>query len=181
METRMMGTVHPYRRQVGFVNFPNRTLPHIHVKVIISTGKTDWPMEVTWERSSLAHHLFFGAFGVPTASITSTAGPHIPGIWQETESRNLSFLNGSHYSLSDGDDNKETVLVFPDYTVVNEVPRSAEGAKLLYATSIGTTIPNGGALVPDQGLRTFAIPYSVVILLCETYLWIEPFGDLIRL
>ncbi|KAH8830234.1 Sucrase/ferredoxin-like-domain-containing protein [Flagelloscypha sp. PMI_526] len=142
LETRLLGTVNPYRRQV-----------------VISTGKSDWPAEIAWERSSLAWHLSSALFSIPSGSTTSLQGTRVSGIWRHTESSTISLLNGSHRSLSDHDD-KETVLVFPDYTLVTEVPRSADGAKLLCSSSIGPTIQDGG-------MRTFILPYSVVILLCS--------------
>ena len=40
METRMLGSVRPYRRMA-----------------IISTGKSDWDFEVTWTKGSLASYL----------------------------------------------------------------------------------------------------------------------------
>jgi len=47
----------------------------------------------------------------------------------------VAILNGSHDTLSNDHDH-ETVLVFPDYKVVAEVPRSLDGARELWRNSV---------------------------------------------
>ncbi|KAJ8086356.1 hypothetical protein PM082_005179 [Marasmius tenuissimus] len=59
--------------------------------------------------------------------------PPVPGIFDssDTSVTRLNVLNGSHHTLSD-DKELETVLVFPDYLVVCEIPRTREGAQRLW-------------------------------------------------
>ena len=45
-------------------------------------------------------------------------------------------MNGSHLSSSD-DPHKDTVLVLPDYKVVDDVDRNTEGAKALWDEVVG--------------------------------------------
>lgn len=40
----------------------------------------------------------------------------VPGVFNGSDSKRISILNGSHTTLAD-DHDQDTVLVFPDYTV----------------------------------------------------------------
>ena len=168
METRMLGSVRPYRRMA-----------------IISTGKSDWDFEVTWTKGSLASYLS----GVKTKSMpwgslssssstSSSSHPEAPpvklvtGVFASTSSSWLSILNGSHATLSDSsstsnssdDTAPETVLVFPDYTLVTGVGRTQADAQALYDTALAPGAKPGNT-PPEMG--TWVIPYGVVVLLCE--------------
>ncbi|KAH8830233.1 Sucrase/ferredoxin-like-domain-containing protein [Flagelloscypha sp. PMI_526] len=149
-ETRMLGSVKPYRRQI-----------------IISTGKSDWPREVTEESGSLAEHLQQTVQESPSqpATTSDTSTIHVNGLFKESEASRISILNGSHHTTSTSKD-METVLVFPDYTVLTDVPKSKNGSQLLYKASVDHSVPTGGLSV-EGGLSTFVLPYSAVILLCS--------------
>jgi len=87
----------------------------------------------------------------------------IPGIFGVNDTSRVAILNGSHKSLSD-EESLESVLVFPDYKVVTEVPRSLEGAKDLWESVLN---PPGNS-IRDSTFESWVLPYSCVILLCES-------------
>ncbi|KAJ7591315.1 Sucrase/ferredoxin-like-domain-containing protein [Mycena floridula] len=155
-ESNMMGSVRPYRRQI-----------------VISTGKSDWEREVTDTHGSLA------AYMSQVQSHTLNGGTvhvqpklhQMPGLFNSTDGTKLSILNGSHHTLSDRQD-LETVLIFPDYKLVADVPRDFEGAKLLWDNCIHPDvgrgrIPDKNPLTEKSSLSSWVIPYSCVILLCS--------------
>jgi len=126
-----------------------------------------------WQDSpSLAH-----------VDIESTPPPvAVAGVFDSSDNSvtRVNVLNGSHHTLSD-DNELETVLVFPDYLVVCEVPRSREGAQLLWdgwldprlsrGMRLDLEAVRGGEAEPENtriDLRSWVLPYSCVILLCES-------------
>ncbi|TRM68346.1 Sucrase/ferredoxin-like-domain-containing protein [Schizophyllum amplum] len=149
METRMLGSVKPYRRQV-----------------VISTGKEDWAREVTDVKGTLAAYL--GSVHTTKPSRGTHAGigsppKHVDGVFAAENGGRLSVLNGSHATLSD-DQDQETVLIFPDYTLVTGVSASEAAAQALYDAALSpSALP--GHLTGD--MHTWVIPYSCVILLCS--------------
>ncbi|TFY83933.1 hypothetical protein EWM64_g53 [Hericium alpestre] len=162
MSSEMLGSVKPYRRQV-----------------VISTGKSDWARSVTDEKDSLAAHL--QAVEAATPSITpdntepGTPDSQLPsgkpirtpmaGIFKDSAAWTVSILNGSHDTLSRSHaHDKETVLVFPDYKVVLDVPRSPEGARELWENSVNPAVPRMGSLAKSS-VKSWIIPYSCVILI----------------
>lgn len=78
----------------------------------------------------------------------------------------MAILNGSHDTLSRNNDH-ETVLVFPDYKVVAEVPRSLDGARELWRNSVNPSVPRVGASSGASTVKSWVIPYTCVILICE--------------
>ncbi|KAG5729996.1 Actin patches distal protein 1, partial [Termitomyces sp. T112] len=121
-ESPLLGSIKPYRRQV-----------------VISTGKTDWDREVTETRGSLAA-LLSGAKNVTNLPIAEPTPPATPsrkavrtpaGVFRSSDSTRISILNGSHNTIAD-DIDQETVLVFPDFTCVTNIPRTREGARGLW-------------------------------------------------
>jgi len=152
--------------------------------VVISTGKSDWGRSVTDEKGSLASYIsniekaaltITGDASTPgTAPSTPTAStPHLPtavaGVFKDSENQAVSILNGSHDTLSKYNDN-ETVLVFPDYKVLAEVPRSLDGARELWRNSVSPSVSRlGSSPSPETGttVRSWVIPYTCVILICE--------------
>lgn len=80
------------------------------------------------------------------------------------------ILNGSLRSASD-DPSLHTVLVLPDYVMVNEVPESKDGAVDLWKVQLDPDAGRGGAMLisPESNvdMKTWPIPYDVVIMLCE--------------
>jgi len=88
---------------------------------------------------------------------------NVPGVFNSKESNRLSILNGSHVTLSD-DDNKESVLVFPDFKVVKEVPRCQQGADKLWRNALEPSLNRAGK---REGFHSWPLPYACVILLCS--------------
>lgn len=141
---------------------------------MISTGKSDWPHDVTSESGSLASYLNAAMSSAPKSqpapnvSSTVPAVPSdktVPGIYDTRQVSKVTILNGSHYTICD-DPNRDTVLVLPDYKVVSEVERSAEGAEQLWKDAVDPAVGRAGAPVEGSKVRSWVIPYSVVILLC---------------
>ncbi|ETW83862.1 hypothetical protein HETIRDRAFT_311858, partial [Heterobasidion irregulare TC 32-1] len=153
------------------------------IKVVISTGKSDWERSVTDVKGSLAAHLLAVDSGTaPCSASTSTSGTSTPGtpgstlrgfeptavtgIFKDSETRKVSILNGSHDTLSAASD-VETVLVFPDYKLVTEVPCSLDGARELWDHSVDPSVPRLGSSLVLGPLKSWIIPYSCVILICS--------------
>ncbi|KIK65500.1 hypothetical protein GYMLUDRAFT_38975 [Collybiopsis luxurians FD-317 M1] len=156
MDSIMFGSVKAYGRQI-----------------VISTGKMDWDREITSAKNSLAAQINHVMHSVPLSSSPSATselkckrGIHVPGVFNSSDSNRISILNGSHHTLSDNPD-YETVLVFPDYKLVTEVPRTIDGARNLWDTALS---PDVSTLFPaneKSSLSSWIIPYSCVILLCS--------------
>jgi len=155
MDTQMLGSVKSYHRQI-----------------IISTGKSDWDRDITDDKNSLAAAM---------TELTSNAPPVLPGpvggnlkdtrtsppgLFLTSDSNRTSVLNGSHKTLCHEDDH-ETVLVFPDFTVVTEVHRSMQGAQKLWDSTINPALGRSGTYSEKSILKTWVLPYSCVILLCS--------------
>ncbi|KAG5718007.1 Actin patches distal protein 1, partial [Termitomyces sp. T112] len=75
-------------------------------------------------------------------------------------------LNGSHNTIAD-DIDQETVLVFPDFTCVTNIPRTREGARGLWEWAVDPAVERGNAIVEKSPFKTWILPYSCVILLCS--------------
>lgn len=143
-------------------------------QVLISTGKSDWQRDVTDETGSLAHHLAHTNKQFRRPSLSSSLSPkpkrtdlvNVPGVFNSSDASRLSILNGSHCTLS-CDDNKESVLVFPDYKVVKDVARSPEGAELLWRTALDPSLNRAGRADGEEG-KSWPLPYACVILLCAS-------------
>ena len=155
--------------------------------MVISTGKSDWERSVTNEKGSLASYISTIEKGAPlTLTITGDVGtstpgtgpstpitstPHllptaVAGIFKDSENQAVSVLNGSHDTLSKQNDN-ETVLVFPDYKVLTEVPRSLDGARELWRNSVCPSVSRLGSSSETGTVKSWVIPYTCVILICE--------------
>lgn len=80
----------------------------------------------------------------------------------------MSILNGSHDTLSKHNEN-ETVLVFPDYKVLTEVPRSLDGARELWRNSVSPSVSRLGSSAETGTVKSWVIPYTCVILICERF------------
>ncbi|KAH9899982.1 Sucraseferredoxin-like protein [Cubamyces lactineus] len=173
METEMLGSVKPYARQI-----------------VISTGKSDWVREVTDAKGTLAAYVDElsssgrppkdkdskkpkdkGAAGTaPTANGGGGSGAaHVPGVFDSAnlaKNKKVTILNGSHRTVCH-DDEKETVLVFPDYKIVTEVDRSHEGAEQLWNHAVSPSVELHAVPEGATTVRSWVIPYSCVILLCS--------------
>ncbi|KAF7351324.1 hypothetical protein MSAN_01563900 [Mycena sanguinolenta] len=151
METQMFGSVRPFCRQI-----------------VVSTGTTDWDREITWTSGSLASYIS-GAHQKTGASQAATKSdvPRLPGIFNASDSNELSILNGSHRTISD-DHELGTVLVFPDFVIISGVPSSSAGAKMLWNSALDPRIPRILGSTPDEArFNTWVLPYSAVITLCS--------------
>ncbi|KAJ7247873.1 Sucrase/ferredoxin-like-domain-containing protein [Mycena haematopus] len=151
METQMLGSVRPFRRQI-----------------MVSTGTTDWDREITSTSGSLASYIS-GAHrkSKATQSPTKSDVPRLPGIFNASDSTEIAILNGSHQTIS-ADQDLETVLVFPDFVVVSGVPSSPHGAKMLWSSALNPQIPRIlGSAAGEAPFNTWVLPYSAVITLCS--------------
>jgi len=92
--------------------------------------------------------------------------PPIPGVFTSADSTRLSILNGSHKTIA-ADDEQHTVLVFPDYTMVFDVPATLDGAKEMWRTALDATLPRMGGTPAASSFQTWILPYSCVIMLCS--------------
>jgi hypothetical protein len=159
------------------VSQPADVFSTIHKKVVISTGKTDWDREITETKGSLAAYLL-GAQGHASLPISDPVPPPaspIPngklaaksteGVFRSTDSTRISILNGSHNTMSE-DTEDETVLIFPDYTIVADVSKSRESAQLLWESAMDPSVQRGDAVLEKSPFKTWVLPYSCVILLC---------------
>jgi (2Fe-2S) ferredoxin len=157
-ETRLLGSMKGgYRRQI-----------------LISTGKSDWGKEVTEVSGTLAAHVAEVKSQAPAPDESATpAGKkdNPPGVHSYAESTNVSILNASHKTISEvenGNGRLETVLVFPDYRILLDVPPTLDGAKTLWKETLDPALGDGHFL--ESTKRTFEswlLPYSCVICLCS--------------
>ncbi|KAG6911634.1 hypothetical protein DXG01_007884 [Tephrocybe rancida] len=164
----LLGSIKPYRRQV-----------------VISTGKSDWDREVTETKGSLAALLAAAKnhadlpIAEPTPPVTPApkAVRSVAGVFRSSDSTRISILNGSHNTMAD-DIDQETVLVFPDYTIITNVPRTREGARGLWESAIDPAVERGSAILEKTPFKTWVLPYSCVIMLCQSPPFIiRPFDD----
>ncbi|KAF9221906.1 hypothetical protein BS17DRAFT_841748 [Gyrodon lividus] len=156
MDSDMRGSVKPYRRQV-----------------IISTGKTDWDKEVTEADGTLAAFLRnaderhrSGGKQILDDSGRAAQKPLPAGLFEQSDTRRVSILNGSHKSFSE-DPTQETVIILPDFKVVADVPRSLAGAEMLWTATLNPSYGRLGAQSRPDSLKSWVLPYSCVILLCS--------------
>lgn len=169
METQMLGSVRPFRRQV-LAHIPLQfSLTDLALQILISTGKTDWEKEVTATTGSLASHVSRAHQKTtvkPSVNLDADGRPlpSIPGIFNASDSGELSILNGSHKTICE-DDELETVLVFPDFVAVAGIPSTLDGAQMLWKTALDPRVPRilGS---PSNDFKTWVLPYSCVITLC---------------
>ena len=133
------------------------------VQLVISTGKSDWAKEVTEAPGSLAAFLSeTRPKDLPVEADSSQKKPSIRGIFETSETSRVSFLNGSHVTVSD-DHSLQTVLTFPDYKMVTDVPESIDGAKEFWRDAF---IPSVDPR--ETKFKSWVLPYSCVILLCKS-------------
>lgn len=136
------------------------------LQVVISTGKTNWVREVTDESNSLASYLDAASSSSSSVVVPATDKAKINGLFDSSQSSRTSILNGSHHSISSAP-GKETVLIFPDYILASDVPKSIDGAQALWDNAVDPAVPDGGLHKVGEGFDSWVLPYSAVILLCQ--------------
>ncbi|OAX40649.1 hypothetical protein K503DRAFT_714071 [Rhizopogon vinicolor AM-OR11-026] len=150
MDSDMLGSVKPYRRQV-----------------VISTGKSDWANKVTEEEGTLAAFLDAANSSLSTSKKPkSNSDSSVPGVFPHTKAGKLTILNGSHKPFSHNE-SEETVIVLPDFKVMSGVPRTLEGAQALWKAALDPSLGRAGATSRTDNLKTWVLPYSCLILLCS--------------
>ncbi|EIN09917.1 hypothetical protein PUNSTDRAFT_113235 [Punctularia strigosozonata HHB-11173 SS5] len=150
LETQMLGALRPYRRQL-----------------VVSTGKTDWPSEVTDVKGTLAYHLaraHNSGFEPPLPpQVLKGLQGNAPGLVDPSSTSKISILNGSHTPISD----EGAVLVFPDYLVCTNVPSSDAGADDFWKALAQLYHPDPSRTPVSTDLKSYVLPYNCVILLCS--------------
>ncbi|KAG1892706.1 Sucrase/ferredoxin-like-domain-containing protein [Suillus subluteus] len=150
MDSDMLGSVKPYRRQV-----------------VISTGKTDWENEVTKAEGTLAALLKTADSSSSTPKKPKSTNDPLPsGLFSHAEAKKLAILNGSHRPFSH-DESEDTVIVLPDFMVVSGVPRTLAGAEALWKAALDPALDRVGVTTRTDSLNTWVLPYSCLILLCS--------------
>ncbi|KZV64844.1 hypothetical protein PENSPDRAFT_690430 [Peniophora sp. CONT] len=189
-ESEMLGSVKPYRRQIVIstgksdwahsVQDVEDSLAY-HLAQAETAARPGIPTPDTstpgTPQSAISELRDLDAPAPGPAALRRTASnlsrpftPALPspvvGIFRDNETHKVSVLNGSHRSLSHGDE-CDTVLVFPDYKVVCDVSRDPSGARELWSQQVDPAVPRMGALEPQSSLRSWVIPYACVILICS--------------
>ncbi|KAK0490735.1 Sucrase/ferredoxin-like-domain-containing protein [Armillaria novae-zelandiae] len=163
------GQISSSRRHEGYPKFDVDMESHMLGSVktlVISTGKIDWDREVTDTKGSLAAFLAQVEHRKQHASHPRRPSKNTSGVFNATDSKRVSILNGSHNTLCH-DPDYETILVFPDYKLVTEVPRSVEGAQNLWDTCVDPELGRAGGVLEKSPFNSWVIPYACVILLCS--------------
>ena len=103
------------------------------------------------------------------ANQDSTPSENPNDVRDPANTSKTTILDASHVAACDHPEH-DTVLVLPDYKVVVEVERSLEGAQQLWRAAVDPAVGRAGAVNPSEGdvspLRSYVLPYAVVILLC---------------
>ena len=130
--------------------------------MVISTGKPDWKQHITDEEDSLAAALSQVMPSLPTEKQS-------PGLFSSTYSKRiLNLCSQWKPSFVSREDDRETVLVFPDYKCISEVSRSRQGALELWQSALDpSSVGRRGRTHVKSHLKTRVIPYASVILLCK--------------
>ncbi|KAK0206270.1 Sucraseferredoxin-like protein [Desarmillaria ectypa] len=186
MESHMLGSVKPYRRQLvistGKIDWDrevtdtkgslaaflsqveHRRLHASHPRRPSVTAISRSPPNDSILLQEKVHSIVS-----PHNPLTSSSPPPshgTSGVFNATDSKRISILNGSHNTLCH-DPDYETILVFPDYKLVTEVPRSVEGAQNLWDTCVDPELGRAGGLLEKSPFNSWVIPYACVILLCS--------------
>ncbi len=97
-----------------------------------------------------------------------------PGLFNNTSYSRLSILNGSHRSVSEGDD-RHTAIVLPDYKYVTEIGENPRDSEKLWKMLLDPALGRGGKTEEEAGetgvqpcsLQSWPLPYDLVVLLCK--------------
>lgn len=112
--------------------------------------------------------LFKGVY--PSSAVAPSGPSSTPGTPSATSptpapSTRLSILSSSLLSSSDSD-NVQSVIVLPDFKIVHQVAETKDAGALV-DTYLRPGVGRAGAAQPSPSLRSWPLPYSAVVLLCE--------------
>ncbi|KAI6164925.1 Sucrase/ferredoxin-like-domain-containing protein [Pisolithus thermaeus] len=179
MESDLLGSVKPYRRQVSPASIHDLWVDRLTTRQGCHFDrKIRLASEVTEADGTLAaflcsaneRHCTSSDSTGKASSAPNDNKPLPPGLFTQDTSNRLSILNGSHHSLSlhhDPASTLETVIILPDYKVVTDVPRSLEGAETLWKSALDPAYGRSGAPERSDTLKSWVLPYSCLILLCS--------------
>ncbi|KAK4052226.1 hypothetical protein OIO90_004448 [Microbotryomycetes sp. JL221] len=183
LDSVMLGSVKPYGRQI-----------------LIATGKSDWEREVTDsglpsyikdanERLQSTNKLAGGGGGLfdkltsklkRTDSGRTTPKKVYDGVFDSASQLDrrdertladtrLSIVSASFQSSSPKDE-QQSVIVLPDYKIVQGVAQTKQAAQDLVQSYLDPTIGRTGLEIPAQTaneLQSWPLPYSAVVLICS--------------
>jgi hypothetical protein len=168
-------------------------------KALISTGKADWTKYIYFEKDSLTKHLASADGHFPKKKpkpdvakaqnsdsesseseddnahhAHSHTGKLPSGVKRSNDTTRLTIVNSSHSTFSE-DPALQSVIILPDYKVVSDVPVSQEGAQRLWKSALDPGVGRAGAIDAEAkpALKTWHLPYDVLILICKLRLTIK--------
>lgn len=168
LDTELLGTMSGYSKQI-----------------LISTGASDWPREVTEVKDSLAEHVYneYKRRYADSETKIEDGVDRIPGVYAKEEQEEagisldslsissrpaiqlpgtrLSVLNSSFLSSSDQHVHK-SVFVFPDFISVHHVEESTSASADLIENYLVKD-----ALYQSKRTTSWPLPYQAVVLICE--------------
>lgn len=168
----------------------------MHRLALISSSVTDWPHDMyvhpvkrvfrkrcqhlgmlnsASDQASLAFHLGTVKQSKATAKSIDQPTPEIPGVYSTDSASKLSVL-ASSVEPSDHSEGKTSVLVFPDFKLIDHVPVNKVGAQGLYDHALSPEVGLSGGETNSQGLKSWVLPYKAVVLLCEFWLFLFSFS-----
>lgn len=117
-----------------------------------------------------------GLFGKLAAKLKGTPTGVYDGIFDSTAqldrsnasaaaSSRLSIVSSSLLSSAD-DEAEQTVIVLPDFKIVQGVSETKEAAKDLVEAYLSPTIGRAGLPSPRSSLRSWPLPYRALVLIC---------------
>lgn len=181
-ESDLLGSVADYGRQL-----------------VISTGRSDWAHDVTEDGESLAGLIkssWEAVNTLPESKEVELKEGGIKGVYtsalevepldlgrlslengnsikdSKTKAERISILNGSF--LSGSDECHSSMMIFPDFTIVHEIPSTKETAKRIVGEYL--TERRGGSMERSEEsgnavmeVRSWALPYHCVVLICKFF------------
>lgn len=108
--------------------------------------------------------VFKGVYPSSAAAAAPSSGTSTPSA--AAAPTRLSILSSSLLSSSDSHD-IQSVIVLPDFKVVHKVGETKEAASELVESYLRPAVGRAGVSLPQSVLRSWPLPYSAVVLLCE--------------
>ncbi|KAH8922195.1 hypothetical protein BT69DRAFT_1334957 [Atractiella rhizophila] len=177
------------------VMFPS--MKGFHRLALVSTSVSDWPRDVTDDSSSLAgllsssysHHAHkspmktikraSGFLDIARAKITGHVegkGGRVVGVFDKNwdgghlVENKLTILNASFHETEDDELERHkygSVMVFPDFRLVTPIKMDKESVDEAVERYIGMDVDRLGTASPSSRLKSYILPYRVVVLLCS--------------